>query len=161
VILIITALPVIAFYDLTIISRRANLDHRIMNDPTGILCLKLPFMQTIHPSYNPAYSRAANKESLVTRFFTWCEGQEQYRFGWLAAIITIHGCVLTPLTVLTLVSTGNNITFWGIAIGAMAMALITNLAAMPTKVTIPVFLLSVLIDIAVIVSCIVIAFTNV
>jgi hypothetical protein len=33
------------------------------------------------------------------------------------------------------------------------MALVTNLAAMPTKITIPVFVLSVLIDIAVIISC--------
>ena len=39
----------------------------------------------------------------------------------------------------------------------MAMALVTNLAAMPTKVTIPIFFLSVLIDIAVIASCLAIA----
>ena len=137
------------------------MNHKIMADPTAILCLKFPYMQTIQPSYNPAYSRAAKKETLVARFFNWCDGQEQYRLGWLAVIITIHGCVLTPLTVLTLVSTGNNIAFWGITIGAMAMALITNLAAMPTKVTIPIFFLSVLIDIAVVASSIVIALTNV
>jgi hypothetical protein len=130
-----------------------------MADPTAILCLKILFMQTLQPSYSPAYSRAAKKESLVSRFFTWCDGQEQYRFGWLAAIITVHGCVLTPLTVLTLVSTGNNFVFWGMTIGAMAMALITNLAAMPTKVTIPIFFLSVLIDIAVVATCIAIAVT--
>ena len=114
-------------------------------------------MQTIQHHYNPAYSQAVKKESVLSRFFAWCEGQEQYRFGWLAAIITIHGCVLAPLTVLTVVFAGNNFTFWGITIGAMAMALITNLAAMPTKVTIPIFFLSVLIDIAVIASCLAIA----
>jgi hypothetical protein len=114
-------------------------------------------MQTIQPVYNPAYSPATKKESLVSRFITWCDGQEQYRFGWLAVIITIHGCVLTPLTVLTLVATGNNFVFWGFAIGAMAMALITNLAAMPTRVTIPIFFLSIVIDIAVIATCITMA----
>ena len=114
-------------------------------------------MQTIQHHYNPTYSQVVKKESLLSRFFAWCEGQEKYRFGWLAVIITVHGCVLTPLTVLTLVSTGNHIAFWGITIGAMAMALVTNLAAMPTKVTIPIFFRSVLIDIAVIASCIAIA----
>ena len=135
------------------------MDHRIMAGPITILCLKILFMQTIQPIYHPAYSRAAKKESLVARFFTWCDGQEQYRFGWLAVIITIHGCVLAPLTVLTVVSAGNNFAFWGITIGAMAMALVTNLAAMPTKVTIPIFFLSVLIDIAVVATCIAIAVT--
>jgi hypothetical protein len=33
----------------------------------------------------------------------------------------------------------------------MAMAVVTNLAAMPTKVTIPVFFLSVLIEVAIII----------
>ena len=41
--------------------------------------------------------------------------------------------------------------YWGMAIGAMAIALVANLAAMPTKITIPVFFFSVLIDIVVIV----------
>ena len=40
---------------------------------------------------------------------------------------------------------------WPFAIGAMAIALISNLAAMPTKYTIPIFFLSVVIDIALIV----------
>ena len=39
---------------------------------------------------------------------------------------------------------------WPFAIGAMAMALISNLAAMPTKFTIPIFFLSVLIDVTLI-----------
>jgi hypothetical protein len=37
---------------------------------------------------------------------------------------------------------------------AMGIALVTNLAAMPTKVTIPAFLFSVLIDITVIAACV-------
>lgn len=106
-------------------------------------------MQTIQTSYSPSYSKT-HRQSLVARFFSWCQGQEPHRFGWLAAVIAIHGCVLTPLTLFAVFLGGNGIVFWGLTIGAMAMALISNLAAMPTKITIPIFFLSVLIDIAVI-----------
>jgi len=107
-------------------------------------------MQIVQHTYNPAYLTVEKKQSFLSQFITWCNGQEKYRFGWLAVIITIHGCILTPVTVLAIVLSGNNFVFWGIAIGAMAMALITNLAAMPTKITIPVFFFSVLLDVMVI-----------
>ena len=77
----------------------------------------------------------------------WTNNQEKYRLGWLAAILTLHGCFLTPLTILFVVISGNNIFLFVTAIVAMVMCLITNLAALPTKITIPVFLLSILIDI--------------
>ena len=111
-------------------------------------------MQTVQQSLNPSYFSNEKKQSILSRFITWCNVQEKYRFGWLAIIVTVHGCILTPLTVLAIVSGGNNFVFWGIAISAMAMALIANLAAMPTKVTIPVFFFSVLLDVTVIVGAI-------
>ena len=109
-------------------------------------------MQILQHPYNPAYSAATKTPSIVSRFTTWCSGQEKYRLGWLAIIITLHGCILTPITVLAIVLSGNNFVLWGVAIGAMTMALVTNLAAMPAKVTIPVFFFSVLLDLVVIVS---------
>jgi hypothetical protein len=109
-------------------------------------------MQTIQHSYNPAYLQTEKNQSLLSRFITWCNGQEKYRLGWLAIIITLHGCILTPITVLAIVLSGNNFVLWGVAIGAMSMALVVNLAAMPTKVTIPIFFFSVLLDLVVIVS---------
>jgi hypothetical protein len=109
-------------------------------------------MQTLQHPYNQVYSAATKTPSVLTRFTNWCNRQEKYRFGWLAIIITIHGCILTPITILSIALCGNNFVLWGIAIGAMAMSLVTNLAAMPTKVTIPVFLFSVLLDLVVIVS---------
>jgi len=107
-------------------------------------------MQTLQQTYSPAYSVIEKKQSLLSQFISWCDGQEKYRFGWLAAIITIHGCVLAPITVLTIALAGNNFVFWGITIGAFAIALVSNLAAMPTKVTIPIFFLSIVLDIVVI-----------
>lgn len=70
---------------------------------------------------------------------------------WLALALGGHGCVLTPLTILLVVAfTGLNLALFLTALGAMALALVVNLAAMPTKYTIPAFFLSVMIDIAVI-----------
>ncbi len=107
-------------------------------------------MQTIQQSLNPAYLNEIKEQSFLAKFFTWCAGQEKFRFGWLAVIITSHGCILTPLTVMAVIFGGNNFIFWGIAIAAMAMSLVTNLAAMSTKITIPVYFLSIVLDIAII-----------
>ena len=115
-------------------------------------------METVQQLYNPGYVIPARKQSLLSRFIVWCKSQEKHRFGWLAVIITVHGCVLTPITLFAIVLSGNNMIFWSMAIAAMGMSLITNLAAMPTKITIPVFFLSVLIDLVIIANCIVIGF---
>ena len=50
--------------------------------------------------------------------------------------------------------TGNNLYLFVLAIAAMGMTLVTNLAALPTKITIPVFVLSILIDLAIVISCV-------
>ena len=107
-------------------------------------------MSTIinHPLSN-TYTRIEKQPSIFTRFFNWCEEQEKNRFGWLAAALATHGCALTPITLFAVILSGNNIYFWVTAIAAMGIALVTNLAAMPTKITIPVFFASLLIDIAV------------
>ena len=107
-------------------------------------------MATIQQLYKAVPVSIAKRESVITRFIDWCAGQETYRFGWVAAIIAIHGCVLTPITVLTIAATHNSISSWGVAIGAMAMSLVSNLSAMPTRITIPVFFASILIDLVVI-----------
>lgn len=106
-------------------------------------------MQILQQTYSPAYSEVTRKASLMVQFINWCKSQEKYRYGWLAVIVAFHGCVMTPVTVLTIPLGGNNIFLWGAAIAAMAMSLVTNLAAMPTKVTIPVFFFSILIDLTI------------
>jgi len=107
-------------------------------------------MEAYQTVYSPSFEAVNKKQSIVSRFITWCESQEKNRFGWLGLILAIHGCVITPITLFIIVMAGNNIALWGIAMGAMAMSLITNLAALPTKITIPVFLFSVIIDLAII-----------
>jgi hypothetical protein len=101
----------------------------------------------------PSINRIERK-SIITRFINWCKGQEKNRLGWLGAILTIHGCVTTPITLFAIILSGTYFPFYIAALVAMGMAVVTNLAAMPTKVTIPVFFFSVLIDIAIIIGCI-------
>jgi len=116
-------------------------------------------MQTIlQQTLAKDYTRSAMQTSLLTRFILWCQKQEKYRFGWLGASITIHGCLITPLTIFAIILSGNSMVLWAIAMGAMVMTLTTNLAALPTKITIPTFLFSVILDLGVIISCIFIGF---
>ena len=98
------------------------------------------------------------KVSPWKKFITWCIGQEKNRLGWLAGAITLHGCVLTIITMFAVVLAGNHFIFWPFIIGGMGITLVVNLAAMPTKITIPVFFFSVLMDIVIIISCIAIGF---
>lgn len=108
----------------------------------------------LQQTWNATYTRPAKQTSLATRFIKWCKNQEKNRFGWLAVSIAGHGCFLTPLTVLAIVFTWNSMFLWALAIAAMTMTLVLNLAAMPTKITIPVLLLSILIDLGIIFSSI-------
>jgi len=110
-------------------------------------------MKTIQTSYSAADYSIERKKGIVNRFLSWCEKQEENRLAWLAGTLTGHGCILTPLTVLFVVLAGNNPVFWPLVIGAMGMCLVVNLAALPTKITIPVFFLSVLVDLVVIANC--------
>lgn len=105
---------------------------------------------TLNQTANINYSISPATPSLLSSFFSWCHQQEENRFGWLGGIIAAHGCLLTPITLFAVVLSGSSLTLFMLAIAAMGMSLVTNLAAMPTKVTIPVFFLTVLIDLVVI-----------
>ena len=143
------------FYELIKINFSLNVGHVRGAWFAAILRPKLNHMQTaIQQTFSTTHIDVAPKSSLYSKFMNWCTGQEKYRYGWLGAAITSHGCVITPLTMFAIILSGNNIFFWMLAIVAMMMTLVTNLAALPTKYTIPVFLFSILIDVTVIIACI-------
>ena len=104
-----------------------------------------------HPAKTYAVQRPAT--SVFSKFFNWCAGQEENRLLWLGLALAGHGCILTPLTIFAVVLAGTNIVFFMAALVAMAMALVTNLAAMPTKYTIPIFLFTILVDLGIIIAC--------
>ncbi|MBC7873259.1 MAG: hypothetical protein H7Y01_04645 [Ferruginibacter sp.] len=124
----------------------------IVLDP--FLYSKYYSMELLHPTYSPAAYTHESKKSLISQFVAWCEGQEKNRLFWVAIIIVSHGCFITPLTVLAVTLAGNSMWLWSFAIAAMTMSLVSNLAAMPTKVTLPIFFLSLLIDLGVLINCV-------
>lgn len=110
----------------------------------------------IQQHYTGTLTTSAKRTNIFTRFINWATNQEPNRMLWAAIGITAHGCVLTPLTMLAVMYSGNNnMIFWAFGLAAMAMTLVSNLAAMPTKYTVPIFLFSVFIDAAIIASIVV------
>ena len=103
------------------------------------------------------FSRAAEptKTSIWSRFINWTEGQQHNRLLWLGIALTGHGCILTPITIMAVLLAGTNLFLFVLALVAMGMSLVTNLAALPTRITIPVFILSILIDIVIIATSVV------
>lgn len=99
--------------------------------------------------------KRSGRVSLWKKFITWSDGQEENRLLWTAITIMGHGCFFTIMTLFAVIFTGNNFIFWPITAAAMGIPLVANLAAMPTKITIPLLFFSVLIDLVVIITCIV------
>jgi hypothetical protein len=118
--------------------------------------IKIIEMSTTTFNQSITVAQEQSSSSLWTRFINWCHGQEESRLLWLGVALTGHGCILTPLTVIAVLLAGTNLFLFVLALIAMGMSLVTNLAAMPTKITIPVFFLSILIDIAIVISAIII-----
>jgi hypothetical protein len=88
-----------------------------------------------------------------TRFMNFAKDQERNRFGWLAAGITLQGCVLAPLTLFAIISNGNPFILWIPCIATLAVTEIVNLAAMPTRITIPVLFSGIIINTLVVLAC--------
>lgn len=105
------------------------------------------FNHTIGTTYNQAAGT-----SVFSRFINWCKSQQENRLIWLGVAVAGHGCVITPLTVFAVTMAGNSLALFMLAIFSMAISLVTNLAALPTKITIPAFALSILIDIGILIS---------
>ena len=113
---------------------------------------------TLNQTISTTYTENAPSTSFLEKFFAWCKGQEENRLLWLGIALAGHGCILTPLTVMAVLLAGTNMFLFILAIVAMGMSLVTNLAAMPTKITIPVLVLSILIDIAIVIASVAIGF---
>ncbi|MFT3678735.1 MAG: hypothetical protein QM791_00595 [Ferruginibacter sp.] len=105
---------------------------------------------TFLPSIAGKYAEPVQAVSFFKRFINWCASKEEKRFLWQGVTLTVHGCILTPIAMLAALLAGVDSYLYIPVIAAIAITFITNLAALPTKITIPVFFLSVLIDLGVI-----------
>jgi hypothetical protein len=104
----------------------------------------------INSSFAGSYAYRQQRPALTKRFTSWCEAQQENRFLWLGLALAGHGCAVTPITLYFVFLAGMNFTLFMVALAAMAMALVVNLAALPTKITIPVLAFSIILDLVVI-----------
>lgn len=91
--------------------------------------------------------------NIFTRFMQWCRAQEYHRIAWLGIILTLYGCVITPITLFFVIVSGVSPVLLAITSCAIMLNLVVNLAAMPTRITIPIFAASLLVSAAVIMAC--------
>jgi hypothetical protein len=121
---------------------------------TEICSIKLIDMKTVAetPKYFYPSPTTATSVNPLTRFLRFAEQQEKNHFGWVGGSIMLQASVLFPLTLLLVLANGASFGLMSVAIAGLAMVVVTNLAALPTKITIPVLVLSALIDVAVVVA---------
>lgn len=99
------------------------------------------------------FTREKSRENAWTRFLNWAGAQQKNSMLWMAVAVTGHGCIFAPITILAVMLSGhNNMYFWSLVLGAMGMVLVSFLAALPTRWTIPIFFLSLLIDLGILLS---------
>ena len=110
---------------------------------------------TFNPAVATNYTETVSKTSVVSQFLIWSDNQQANRLLWLGIALGAHGCIITPLTVVVVMLAGLNFALFMLAMTSMTAVLAVNLAAQPTKITIPIFLLSLAIDLGIIISCIV------
>ena len=92
-------------------------------------------------------------KSWISRFFEWAKNEDTERHvAWVGITVTAMAAVFFPLTMSVILLNG---ALFGLIITAMislALVVITNLAAMPTRFTIPFFVLAMLIDLGAIIT---------
>ena len=109
----------------------------------------------LHPRLSTAFHHERSEHiSLWKRFIAWCDAQQENRFLWMVLGIVGHGTLITVITILAITYSGNHFIYWPITIGAMMACLVVNIAGQPTRITIPVFFISVIIDAVIIGLCI-------
>ena len=118
-------------------------------------------MDTMHQTYPGFRISLPKKSNAILRVLDWSKKQEKNRIMWLAVILTLHAGLITPFTVLLTITLCKSMFLVALSIGAIAMTLVTNLAALPTKITLPVFFLSLLIDAIVIGSSVIVAVSGI
>src|SRR5215831_15372294 len=100
---------------------------------------------------SPAYVERQPGVSRLKRFINWCDQQETNRLLWLGIGVMGHIGMVLPLTLLAvLFLANNNFVLWIVVLCANMPVLALNLAAQPPKVTIPVMLTSLIVNIVVV-----------
>jgi hypothetical protein len=102
-------------------------------------------------SGNYTYHLTEKRPAVFSRFMSWAANEDEERhIGWVGITVTTMTAIFFPLTMALILMNG---AVFGLIVAAMVslvLVVVTNLAAMPTKFTIPFYLLGILIDVTVI-----------
>jgi hypothetical protein len=103
---------------------------------------------TLHATTPVSGYSEARSGSIFSRFFSWCANEDAERhIGWVGVTVTTTTAIFFPVTMCIILLNGE---LFGLIIAAMAslaLVVVTNLAALPTKYTIPFYFLGILIDV--------------
>jgi hypothetical protein len=87
------------------------------------------------------------KKSLIANFIQWATNEDdEHHIAWVGASITAMAAVFFPLTMSAILLNGANFGLIITAMISLSLVVITNLASLSTRYTIPFFLLGILID---------------
>ena len=106
---------------------------------------------TLLPDYRSLPAQRSHN-TVVSRMVNWTKNEEKNRIIWVGVSIIAMAAVFFPLSISLILLNGANIPLIMGAMISLVAVVVTNLAALPTKYTIPAFLLGILIDIILIVA---------
>src|SRR4030095_3208221 len=105
-------------------------------------------------AYNAAVEAIAVEGGKISNLFRnfkeFIDGQQEKRLGWAVSATAVQVFVLVPITLLAVAFNGNEFGFWIPVIITSFFVALCNLMALPTKIVIPAFFTSVMINAAVI-----------
>ena len=105
-------------------------------------------MQAIHflSDYRGLQAQRSHNP-VLTRFLDWTKKEEKNHIAWVGISITAMSAIFFPVTMSAILFNGAIFTLIIGAMISLAAVVITNLAALPTKYTIPALLLGIVMDI--------------
>lgn len=100
-----------------------------------------------------SFTRTYKKSPLTSRLITWMiEEDAEHHIAWVGVSIMAMAAVFFPATMFVVLLNGMPFVPMLMAMIALALVVVTNLAAMPTKYTIPFFALGILIDVLAVIT---------
>ncbi len=99
------------------------------------------------------YAASQEMKSFFSRFIDWATNEEEdHHIGWVGVEVTSMSAVFFPLTMGCILLNGASFPLIIASIISFVLVVVINLAALPTRYTIPLFILGILADIFVIIS---------
>ncbi|HEX4851515.1 MAG TPA: hypothetical protein VFV08_11945 [Puia sp.] len=105
-----------------------------------------------HPGRTISYQEARPKTSIFSKMIKWAERQDKINHvSWVGISVMVMAGVLFPVTMTVVLLNGAAFSLIMTSMVALVLVVVSNLAALPTKYTIPFLLLGTLIDLGAIV----------